>query len=254
MFFATLDMIVRRSLLEKSLPIHWYAEYLFHSSACIRDLAKDTLKIINCVDRPVNSYGAINTPDDFMDDLAVCIPAGQSLHRLPKQDWITPLRINNPTTGAFESYNSLAGEDEGEQTVWGLPGTWTYFWNVNDFGEPTGRFYGAEGGTNSGYKLIKERRQIQLTEDFIFDDSHVVLLYVSNGQSVDNATQVDFMAFSAVQRYNDWMSSPNAGIVQSPEGYSYYNERRLLRANLDDLTATDIRNIIHKNFMAAAKT
>jgi len=254
MTFATLDMIVNRSLLEKGMPRQWYADYLFHAAACIRNLAKDTLRIINSVNRPVNSYGAFDLPDDFMDDLAVCIPSGDQLHRLPKQDWLTPIRIHNETTGAFEPYNELVDEDRGEQTVWGFPGGWGYFWNVNDFGEPTGRFFGQQGGTQSGYQLFKERRQIQLTQDFIFTDSNVVLLYISNGQSVDNASQVDMQAFNCVQRYIDWMSSANAGIDMSPEGASYYNARRHLRANLNDLTRVDVLNIIRNSYTAAIKS
>ena len=254
MTFATLDMICKRSLLEKGLSIHYYADYLFHAAACIRDLAKDTLRIINSANIPVNSYGAIDTPSDFMDDLAVCVPSGDALYRLPKQEWLTPLRINNPTTGAFEPYSELAGDDPGEQTVWGFPGGWNYFWNVNDFGESTGRYFGTQGGTASGYQLFKERRQIQLTSDFIWEGSNVVLLYVSDGQSADNASQVNMMAFSATQRYIDWMSSPSAGIVQSPEGYSYYNERRLLRANMNDMTRTDVLNLIRNSYSGAMKS
>lgn len=250
MTFATLDMITRRSLLEKSKPIHWYGEYLFHAAACIRDLNKDTLKIINSANLPVDATGAIDLPGDFMDDLAVCVPVGDSLQRLPKQDWITPLRVHNETTGVFEPHpNTLLGDNENNLIYY--PGSW--FWNVNDYGEPTGRYFGAPGGTSSGYQLFKERRQIQLTGDFISSDSNVVLLYISDGQSVDNASQVDMMAFSCVQRYIDWMSSPNAGIVRSPQGMSYYNERRLLRSNLNDMTRTDILNIIRNNFMAGIK-
>lgn len=250
MTFATLDSIVRRSLLEKSLSIHWYPEFLFHASACIRELAKDTLKIVNAVNVPVNDYGSIDLPEDFMDDLAVCIPVGSSLQRLPKQEWITPLRIHNETTGVFEPYLNQ-DLDQNNDNYWGFTGDW--FWNVNDFGEPTGRFFGARGGTMKGYKLLKERRQIQLTENFIESGSNIVLLYVSDGQSVDNATQVDFMAFNAVQRYIDWMRSPNAGIYRSAEGLSYSNAKRHLRANLDDLTGTDLLNIIRNSFRATMK-
>lgn len=253
MVFATLDMITRRSLLEKGLPIHWYPEYLFHSAACVRDLNKDTLKIINTVNLPVNDYGAVDFPEDFMDDLYVCVPIGDALQRLPKQEWITPLRIHDGTTGAFEPYSAI-GEADSLINAFSFTGDWGYFWNVNDYGEPTGRFFGSPGGTGQGYQVFKQRRQIQLTPNFIGPNSNIVLQYISDGQKIDNASQVDMMAFSCIQRYIDWMSSPNAGIDMSPQGLSYYNAKRTLRANLNDLTRTDILNIIRNAYTAAIKT
>jgi hypothetical protein len=256
MRFATLDMIVNRSLLEKGKPKHWYIEYLSHAAACIRDLTKDTLKIVNSANLPVNDYGAVDLPDDFVDDIAVNVGVGQSLQRLPKQDWITPLRVHSGTTGLYTPYAGVLINSQGN-ALDGLNyiGNWGgWFWNVNDFAEPTGRFFGAPGGTPAGYALFKERRQIQLTENFIGEGSSIVLLYVSDGQSVDNASQVDFQAFTCVQRFIDWMSSPNAGIDLSPQGAAYYNARRLLRANLNDLTRTDILNIFRNSYMASIKS
>ena len=253
MRFATLDMITRRSLLEKGKPIHWYAEYLFHSAACVRDLTKDTLKAINTANLPVNDYGAVDLPDDFVDDVVCAIPVGESLQRLPKQDWITPLRLHSGTTGLYVPYFDSTANNEVLNSV-SYTGNWGWFWNVNDFAEPTGRFFGAPGGTVAGYAVFKERRQIQLTDNFIGEGSNVVLTYISDGQSIDNATQVDMQAFTCIQRFIDWMSSRNAGIDLSLEGKSYYNAKRLLRANLNDLTRTDILNIVRNSYTAAKKS
>lgn len=253
MTFATLDMIIRRSLLERGYPIHWYAEFMFHAASAIRELSKDTLKVINTVNLPVNSYAAIDLPDDFMDDLAVCFPVGASLQRLPKQEWITPLRVHD-SSGAFVPYTAQSETivDGGLNTFY-FPASYGFFWNVNDFAEPTGRFYGAAGGTSQGYKVVKERRQIQLTQNFVGNYDNLVLMYISDGQSVDNATQIDMMAFSAIQNYIDWKSSRNAGIINSPEGATWINGRRLLRANLNDMTITDLKNILRNNYTGAVK-
>jgi hypothetical protein len=248
MEFCNLDMIVRRCLLEKSMPIHWYAEYLFHCAAAIRELSKDTLKIINAANLPVNDYNAANLPGDFMDDIAVCLPTAGLLQPLVKQDNINPLRQHDATTGLFTPYTNTTQTDN---TFFGFPGSWNWYWNVNDYGEPTGRYFGAQGGTASGYQLFKERRQIQFTGTV--DGGSAILLYVSNGQHIDNATQIDWMAFSAIQAYNNWKRSPNADITLSPEGLSYVNEKRVLRANMDDLTKTVIINIVRNAFMATIK-
>ena len=47
MVFTTIDTIIRRSLLNNSLPIHWYTQELFSAAECLRELNFDTLKIIN---------------------------------------------------------------------------------------------------------------------------------------------------------------------------------------------------------------
>jgi hypothetical protein len=241
-------MIVRRSLLERGYPIHYYAEYLLHASSCIRQLTYDTLKIINSVSLPVNSYYAVDLPEDFVDDISVNVPTGSFLKPVPKNDSINPLRLVDPTTGQFVPYKD-AGQNE---TVYGINPSWLWYWNVNDYGEPTGRFYGAGGGERAnGYKLLKERRQIQLTETFTGDT--IVLLYISDGQSVNSATQIDMLAFSTIQAYIDWKTSPNAARKDSYEARTYADEKRLLRAKLNDLTVVDIKNIVRKQFMAAIK-
>lgn len=249
MQFANLDMVVRRTLLERNLPIHFYSEILFHQSSAIRELNKDSLKIINTVNLPVNSYFAIDLPDDFQDDVAVCMPIGNLLQPIPKNNAITPLRVHD-TSGNFVPYTDFALKN-GESFL-GFPISWSWFWNVSDWGEPTGRFFGSNGGAKkNGYAVFKERGQIQLNETFTAESA--ILLYVSNGQSIDNATRVDWNAFKSIQAYSDWQRSPNAAIDRSPEAMTWWNARRHFRANSDDLTTTDIRQIVHKSYTATMK-
>ncbi len=250
MKYANLDMIVKRSLLEKGYPIHYYAEYLFHASSCVRQLSTDTLKMINTVRLPINKYYAVDLPDDFVDDVSLCMPVGSFLKQVPKNDNINPLRTTNLTTSQFTSYKDRPKEEQ--ETVFGINPSWLWYWNVNDYGEPTGRFYGASGGERAnGYKLVKERNQIQLTETFAGES--VVLIYISDGQSASSATQIDMLAFSAIQAYIDWKTSPNAARRESYEARTYFSERRLLRAKLNDLTPADIKNIVRKSYMASIK-
>ncbi|WP_165690523.1 hypothetical protein, partial [Mycobacteroides abscessus] len=106
-------------------------------------------------------------------------------------------------------------------------------------------------GTTLGYKVILERRQIQLSAGF--ENGNMILQYVSNGQGVDNATQIEWDAFRAIQSYIDWQRSPNAAFKDSPEARTYYNEKRLLRSNLNEMNITDIRNVLHNSYMATIK-
>lgn len=249
MQFANLDMTTRRTLLERGLPIHYYAEVLFHQSAALRELTKDTLKAINTRTLTLNSYSAADLPQDFVDDVGVYVPVGNLLHPLPKRDNITPLR-NGDSEGNFVPWTDTTTTQD--VSMYGINPTWIFYWNVSDYGEPSGRYFGVGGGNHrDGYQIFKERRQIQFTESTVA--SQVVLIYISNGQSVDNATQIDWAAFRAIQTYSDWQMSKNAVSNNSPEANTYYNEKRLLRANLNDLTIEDIKNTLRNNFRATIK-
>jgi len=249
MQYANLDMIIRRSLLENGLPIHYYFEYLLHSAACIRELNKDTLKIINAADLPINDYNSCDIPSDCMDVLAVGLPSNGRLQFLSKQDNINPLRTHNSSTGVFEP-NSTSSNSQG-QTLFGFSGAWNWYWNVNDYGEFTGRFYGASGASGAGYTVLKERRQIQFTGSV--EGSNVVVLYIGNGQSVNNATQVDWQAFSTIQAYSEWKRSRNANNIHSPEANNYFNSKRLLKIQLDDTTVEDILSSLRGSYRATIK-
>jgi len=248
MIFTNLDIISRRYLLEKGLPIHYYPEALFHSSSCLRELTFDTLKIVNTRDLPVDNTGAIDLPDDFADDVMLAFNTGATLQPIPHRDTINPLRVHNATTGEFEKQSTNIGLHP-DGLFFPFVG-WTWYWNMSDYGEPTGRLFGANGGNPRGYKVIRERRQIQV---YGGNETHMVLQYISDGQSVDAATMVDVQAFATIQAYIVWKRSPNPDNEFSPEGRLYLNQKRKLRARLNGLTTEDVKNIIRGGYTAAIK-
>lgn len=250
MIFANLDQICNRTLLERGLPKHYYLEELLHSSACVRELSFDTLQIINTLQLPVGDYNEIDLPGDFVDDLGLSIPCGGRLIAVPKDDSLTPLRYHDDTGAYVPSVSAANGLSP--QNNFGFAGGIMWYWNINDYGEPTGRFFGAKGASDiNGYKVVKERRQIQLSPSFT--SKIAVLSYISDGQRADNASQIDVQAISTIQAYSNWKKSPNRDNENSPEGRGYYNQKRLLRARLNPLTKTDIIQIVRRSFSAAMK-
>lgn len=248
MTFTSLDQITRRNLLEKGLPLHFYLEYMLHAATCLRELNISTLQIIRTKNIPVNSYGAIDLPDDFSDDVILSLSTGNNLWKLSKRDDINPLR-NMDGSGNYVSYPTvynLNGMD-----FWGYNPNWIWFWNINDLGEPTGRFFGAGGGDLRGYQVFRERNQIQLIGPC--QGTSVVLIYISDGQSADDATQVEIAAINCIQRYQNWMVSANRNNINSPEGRTFTAALRELRARKNDLTTADVKNILRTNFKATMK-
>lgn len=254
MILTTIDIVCRKWLLERNISIHYYFEALVHAATATQLLAEDTLQIINTVNLPVGDYGEVDLPDDFSDDLAVAIPAGQSLIKLPKQDWITPIRIHSTDTGDFVPYTDNTQGDNGinvSDSALGLSGRWSYYYNVDAYSGSLGRRYGANGGTMSGYQIVKERRQVQMTENF--KNSNVVLMYISDGNRADNASQIDTKASLCIRSYIDWQRSPNATNQNSPEGRTFFNQKRRLKSLLNQLTKTDVINILRQGYSAAIK-
>lgn len=246
MNFNNLDSIVRRYLLERGLPIHYYIETLVHGSTAIRELSFDSLPLIQTIKLPVNSYNAIDLPNDFVDDIMLGVQSNDRLIPLDRKGNLNPLR-NKDDNGAFIPYTTASAN---AQQSYGLPAAFIWMWNVNDFGEPTGRMFGA-GGSTAGYQVFKERGQIQLSTNSSCDE--VVLVYMGDGQSADNATSVDVRAHSAISAYIDWKRSPNSAFKDSGEGRTFYNEKRLCRARLQNYNANDIKQLIRGSYRATAK-
>lgn len=249
MRFNTLDQIVRNVLLSKRLSLHFYVEFLTHAANCLRELTIDTLQVINTIELIPNSYYAIDLPCDFVDDLSLGIPVGQYVKPIAKRDNINRL-ANTNTLGQKIPYGNPAITD-GTTGFFGFWPGWTWYWNIDDFGESTGRLYGAGTISRNGYELIRERNQIQLTETFI--GCKVVLQYISDGQCIDNATQITPMAFSCISAYINWKRGPNADIDRSPEGIAWVNARKVLRARMDDLDIPSLKQILHSNYRGSPK-
>lgn len=251
MNWTNFDSIVRRNLLEKGLPLHYYYEFLLHATASVREMTFDTLRIVNYLELPVDATDmSVTLPDDFMDDVAVTIPVGGFLQPVVKNDSLNEIRpidanglYTNPTSGFLPN---------GAETFYGFNTSWWWYWNITDYGEPTGRYYGAPGGPKrNGYKVIKSQRRIQMTQEFT--SPTIVLIYISDGQRADSASLIDVAAFSSIQAYINWKRGPNAENNDAPEARYFYNERRKLVARLDGTTSSDIRGIILKSYFAAMK-
>jgi len=247
MRYTTLDKIIRRTLLAKRLPLHFYVEFMVHASSCLRELNFDSLRVVNTVVLDVNDYYAVDLPCDYVDWTKVGIKAGQFVQPITQRDSINRLH-NYDSTGSITPYGAPDTVNL-QFPFW--PGYWM-FQNIDDLGENLGRLYGFNTAYgNNGFKILPERNQIQLTETF--NNCSVVLEYISDGQTTDNATQVDEYAQSTIEAYINWKRSPNADIDRSPEAISYVNQRRLFRARMSEVTVYDIRQVLYRNYRASIK-
>lgn len=249
MTLYTLDTIIKRTLLAKGLTVHWYLDFLVLGSDALRELSFDTLKIVNYQYLPLNAQGAADLPEDFVDDVYAALPVANKLQKIPKDNKINPLRLSE-TTGDYTTYTSSGLDTANGDALYPYA---IFIDRYNSYGEPTGGLWGVGGGaTVNTYTIVKSRNQLQMNESSSADG--VFLAYISDGQSVDAASQIDSRAVSAIQAYITWKSSQGANSQHSAEGQLFYNERRLLRARLNTLTTTDIKNIIRSHYRATPKS
>jgi len=251
MILNTLDQIIRRTLLENGYPIHYYAEYLFHASTCLRELTIDTLQIVNTADLALNSYNAAKLPIGYQDYVSVTIPIGGVLRPIAEKKSLNPLRQRD-SNGNFVAYTGFDDLTSPSQTIYGISSQWVWYWNFNSYGEPTGGYYGANGSDNrNGFEIFKQRREIQLTQQF--GSPNIIMIYISDGQNVDAASQIDAAAFTTIQAFINWKRSPNANNDYSPEARTFYNRKTMLKARLSDATLPNIREVLYRNYTASIK-
>lgn len=250
MIYTSLDQIVRNVLLSKRLSLHFYQEFLTHAVNCLRELTFDSLQIVNSVEIVPNSYDAADLPCGFVDDVMVGIPVGQFVKPIARRESINNL-LNYNTTGQPIPYPSI--ETRNNSTgFFGFANTWNWMWNINDLGESTGRLFGHDSGkTRSGYKIIRERGQIQFTEKCTA--SKYIIIFISDGQSIDNATRITPLAFSTIESYVNWKRSKNADLINSPEGLSWVAQRKTLRSRLSDLDMQSIKQALRSAYRGSPK-
>lgn len=244
----SLDDIVRGYLLKKGKSMHYYIEYLAHAVDALRELSFDTLKTVKRVKLPVNSYMAVVLPCDYVDFIKIGFPRGQYVVEMSARESIN--RLNNiDDTGAKIPYEIINGDDDSNV------GPWTgesYAWIANDLNENIGRMYNNNAGfTNNSFKVLRERGEIQLDNRTAAE--YIVLEYIGDGLDTNAETEVHPYAQATIEAYIDWKSSRNAANVTSPEGYNFFNNHRLLRSRLNDITLLDIARMKQRGYKAAIK-
>lgn len=246
---VTLDAIVRNCLLRKRYPIHFYLDFMVYAVRCLAELSLDDLKVINTKILPVNSYNAVDLPNDYLDYVTVGIKSGQNIKPLVETTKINSL-TDKDSNFASVSYNSTDNNSD-LQLYYGY--SYPFFWHTvswNQFGESIGRMFGFGAGIQDDvFRVVPERNQIQLTENLSVTE--IVLEYVSDGMSSDSATRITPYAYETIAAYINWQVKENSrsyglGDRQVAQ-QEYIAQRKILRARLSDLTPEVLRRIIQKN-------
>lgn len=258
---VSLKQIVNNILMKRNYPVHYTIDFLVYAKNCLRELTFDDLLIYNVKCLPLTNYNAIKIPPDYQDYVSVNVMVGQQLRPLVEDESLNPL-YNYSTTFVPQPYPVASNNGTTSQTnqvgntVVGNP----FFFNAwltvhwNDYGENTGRYFGGVPYSDT-FKVMKLRNEIQINQNLSFQN--VVLVYISNGQTVDSATHIDGYAQETIEAYCMWQFKENNrtysdGAAQVAK-QEYIDQRKILRARLSNLTIGKLKRIVNKTTIASPK-
>lgn len=238
MRWTTLDEMVSNVLLQRGKSIHWYLQYLTYACNCLRELHFDTLRVVNTEKLLLNSYYAVTIPCDYVDFVRIGVPNGQFVQPLVNRPGIN--RLNNREDGGGKIPYGSANDDS-DMIYNVLPG------NHTTSGESIGRYFGFQARMISdGYKIVKERNEIQFDENI--GTNYIILEYISDGNHADAATKITPYAQATIDAYIKWQEKENSRTYGEMEKerakQEFENQSRKLRARMSDLTLDDIKRVM----------
>lgn len=250
MKWTNLDTIVKGLLISRGYPIHYYMPFLYQASRAYEELSFDSLRNIKTLKIPINSYGAIPLPCDFMDWVKVGIPNGQFVRPLSSRQGIN--RLNSFDDGG----NKVAYGEDTSTTIFDSIFFNGYQQYYNQNGEFTGRMFGVGSGNDSNtFRYVPEREEIQLHENIAATD--VILQYISDGSDADNATMITPYAKSTIEGYIIWKmkeASRTYNMGERAEAKKQYEvQHQFLRGRLFGLTKDSIYSTLRKHTHGSIK-
>jgi hypothetical protein len=237
MRWTSLDEAITSVLLKKGYPIHYYLQCLKYACDCLREINFDELALIKSEKILINEYKAIMIPFDYVDIVRIGVGSGQFIQPLVNRRGINRLN-NRQDGGAIIKY----GNPQGDELLYD-----SLLSHHNQNGESVGKYYGFNArAIADGYTILKERNEIQLDENINAD--YVILDYISDGTEINAATHITPYAQATIEAYINWQLKENnrtynEGEKQRAEN-TYYHQRRILRARLNEITLDDIKRAV----------
>ena len=251
MKWTNLDTIVKGVLIERGYPIHYYMQFLYIASRAYEELYFDSLGCTKTVKLPVNSYNAVPLPCDMVDFVNIGISNGQFVRPLSSRSGLSSL--NNFDATGNKVLHSDNSTDTGIFNRLFFGSSQTFY---NEHGEFTGRMFGAGSGDNvNTFKFLPDRNEIQLHESL--NAAEIILRYISDGSSIDNATMIPPYAKASIEAYIIWKMKEasrtyNGGERQEAQ-LQFWQQHKILRGRKNDLTKDKIFNIVRKHTHGSIK-
>lgn len=243
----SIDNIVRDSLLDKGLPLHFYTRHLHHALRVYDELSLDfNLGNVKSVELDITSYNRATLPADYVDYVVVGAKNGERVVAL-ERDRLLNKSYNYDDNGNKVAYPSATpiGVYEEMSTLLISGGR-----TINFRGEQTGRLYGRTRKPSLVFDIDEKNQEIVFGNGISV--TKVTLIYITTGVSRSSANIVTPYATDVIMKYIQWMSlkaeGARLGDIQLAE-QAYNNAYRKFRARMHSVDFTEllgsIRNGIH---------
>ncbi len=246
----TLDHIVRNSLLEAQLPLHYYVRFLHYGIRQLEELNYDNPINVKRSALTVTSYKRAVLPSDCVDVVEVYLKYGE--HVLPLSQ--------DPNLNTTQKYDA-----NGNKIAYSDPSTTTYdtllvfnatspYGFTNDHGEHTGRHYGSIPTQKQSYVL--DYANSELVFDNAVDVTEITITYVSNGVSTSAANVVHPYAQDTIEKYIHYCRFKNSRSALNKVALAkqeYINAKRKLKSRLNAITYADVLRIMRQGVHGSIK-
>lgn len=258
MVWYSIDSVIKNVLLRRGYPIHFYLDFLISGKDGVRQLAIDSMPIINTVLLPLSASNAAQIPDDFVDYTKIGIRVGQMVKPLVEKSSINRL-VYYGSAGTPDKYNGIT--DIPSATNSGLAEPYLFGWDTvtwDSYGEYVGRQYGFRGSGSEwdSFAIIPERGEIQCDENL--DVSAIVVEYVSDGMSADAASKIHAYAVDTLEAYMIWQFKENNRTYNLGERQlakdEYTRQYQIFLARQNPLTIEVLKRIVNRNYRGSIRT
>jgi hypothetical protein len=279
----TADEIVRRTLHQNRLPLHYYIQFLSFLKQGLKEFQLTLLPTMTTVLMPLDANFECTLPSDFVEEIAVYEAVGDKMAEVPHSElvssfdypaWVsgTTYQIGDivnsggftwksltvhtdavaPVSGAiwalftkFATIPNIYSESSGTDLSGGL------YYSVH--GEDTGSLFGYTQVDNRGYRILREYNKIRFDNNTTI--GQVYMRYITMPVKVNNQTLIHPMLEMALVEFINWQKSKYWRFKDADAlRVEFYNKRRHVKSMLNPLNITDIISTFRKNISQSIKS
>lgn len=245
----TIDAIVRESLIEAGLTLHFYMKYLYFCLKEFEHLAKKHRYFYKQTELTINSYKRVTIPSDFRGIIDLSERNGERLESLFRDDSLNRM------------YNY---DDEGNKIAWpqaeeAFNDTYTIYNNdgeaINSGVLGSTGWYGLSKGDDKAFTIDTNNNEIVFTNK-MEANAKVVLTYSTDPIDATTANVVDHMFVDTLKTYMHYcqLDFGNAPQYEVRRAWTKYkNAKRELNAFLRPITYARLMNLLRKGIHGGLK-
>jgi hypothetical protein len=283
MVTITADEIVRRTLHQNRLSLHYYIQFLSFLKSGLKEFQLSLLPTMTTIQLTLDANMECTLPSDFVEEIAVYQGVGDKMAEVPHNElmssfdypaWVsgtayvigsivnsggfTWVSLTNhtdaiaPVSGAiwnlftkFQNVANVYSETSGTDLSGGL------YYSVH--GEDTGSLFGYTQVDNRGYRILREFNKIRFDNNNALGTAY--MRYITMPTKVNNQTLIHPMLEASLMEFINWQKSKcwnlkDALILRA----EFYNKRRHVKSMLNPLNISDIISTFRKNINQSIKS